>query len=106
MAASTDKPREAQPTRVADMPPLTVTTQGIPTTEHVEGPPPVVGREQRTRWYALAVAGVLALIALFALAWNALFLSPTTPAPTSYSGAVATSEWPPRLTPSRCGRSA
>jgi hypothetical protein len=111
MTTRTDEPRESvRATTVADLPPLTVTTEGIPPTEHLQEPSTGTAREPRTRWYALAFMGVLATIAVLALVWNALFWAPApvpTAAPTLYAGwgelGSPVSEWPPRLTPSQDG---
>ena len=106
MATSIDRPREAEHrTQVADMPPVVVTTQGIPSTEHVA--PTVVPREQRTRWYALIFMAVVAFLAICLLVANAIFgfwQAPTAaPTPGYAQWGSTMSEWPPRLTPSTDG---
>ena len=75
MATSTDRPSQApMTTQVTELPPMTVTTEGIPATEHVT--PPVADRERRTRWIALAMSGVLAIIAVVALVLGAVLTTP------------------------------
>jgi hypothetical protein len=75
MATSTDRPSQApMTTKVTELPPMTVTTEGIPATEHVT--PPVAERERRTRWIALAMAGVLAIVAVVALVLGAVLTTP------------------------------
>ena len=74
-------------THAHDMPPLVVTTTGIPEREHVEAehvavPPTVEPTSHRTRWIALALVGVLA--AAFAVIAY-VFANPT-PVPTAHMG--------------------
>lgn len=75
-------------THVDDMPPLVVTTTGIPSKEHVEVPPTVEKPVHRTRWIALALAGVLAF-AFGVIAY--VFLNPA-PVPTAHMG-LSDSAW-------------
>lgn len=75
-------------THVKDMPPLVVTTTGIPTEEHVEVPPTPEKRSHRTRWISLALVAVIALVA-GVIAY--VFTNPA-PVPTGHMG-LSDSAW-------------
>ena len=77
-------------THVKDMPPLVVTTAGIPTEEHVEVPPTPTPekRSHRTLWISLALIAVIALAA-GVIAY--VFLNPA-PVPTGHMG-LSDSAW-------------
>ena len=105
MTTRMDRTPEVQhSTHVDDMPPLAVTTVGIPLAEHLgprrELPPTVVDDEHRSRRYALAISGVLAGLAVFALVWGTTFAIPQQ-APVMYPGygtyGSTMSEWPPAV---------
>ena len=75
-------------THVKDMPPLVVTTTGIPTEEHVEVPPTPEKRSHRTLWISLALIAVIALAA-GVIAY--VFYNPA-PVPTGHMG-LSDSAW-------------
>ncbi len=74
-----------QPTRVADLPPLDVVTEGIPASEHVEAipaaasPPAERSGESRSRRLILALEAFLVLLLLGAFAVGVTELLTTTP---------------------------
>lgn len=78
MATEVRTPIVPQETPVEVMPPLAVTTQGIPTAEHVEEPPPV--RERRARNLAWAMAGVVGALLMVVL--GVVIYALSNPAPT------------------------
>jgi hypothetical protein len=75
-------------THVKDMPPLVVTTTGIPTGEHVEVPPTPEKRSRRTLWISVALVAVIALAA-GVIAY--VFYNPA-PVPTAHMG-LSDSAW-------------
>lgn len=89
MATKVRTPIIPSETPVEVMPPLDVTTQGIPTAEHVETPPPV--RERRARTLAWALAGVVGALLMVAL--GVVLYAVSNPAPDVAHMGLTTEAW-------------
>jgi hypothetical protein len=88
MATSSTGPLiDPKSTHATEMPPMVVTTAGIPTQEHVEAPPET--KSHRTLWIALALAGVIAFA--FGVIVYAINLAPA-PVPNAHMG-LSDSAW-------------
>jgi hypothetical protein len=74
MSTQSEFRTETPQTQVADLPPMTVVTEGIPASEHVEAAPTAAptgrsaDRESRIRRIVLALEGLLVLVILGAFA--------------------------------------
>lgn len=86
--SSTGPVIDPKSTHVTEMPPMVVTTEGIPAKEHLEAPPAAERTSHRTMWIALALAGVIAF-AFGVIVYT--FLNPA-PVPTAHMG-LSDSAW-------------